>query len=284
MTTNLDKLARQSAGLQPAADLLRTLLSALRSIEVPLPSGVPDPAAARLRLEAAIPALTGEPLIQGRHIIINMQIITAGLSHIGDARTTAASVATVFQGMDNQEADSLAEAALAGSWDGAIDFAARKDLDDHAVIAMLDYAARPALRAGLKAIEAILSDVPWHRGTCPGCGAPPLLAELRGTQPTGTEALGIGERVLRCGRCTAAWTFPRLRCPACGEQDHARLSYLAGDGEEEFKRADTCETCKNYLKSIAVLEPLSADELLEEDLATAALDWIALERGYLRTR
>ncbi len=79
-----------------------------------------------------------------------------------------------------------------------------------------------------------------------------------------------------------AWSFPRLACPACGECQHQRLGYLHAEGQAEFRRADVCESCHGYLKAIAVLDPFSPAALLDADLATVALDFAAIERGYHR--
>jgi formate dehydrogenase maturation protein FdhE len=43
-----------------------------------------------------------------------------------------------------------------------------------------------------------------------------------------------------------------------------------------------CTTCSSYLKSVAVLAPLDFGELLELDLATAALDLGAQAQGFHR--
>jgi formate dehydrogenase maturation protein FdhE len=80
----------------------------------------------------------------------------------------------------------------------------------------------------------------------------------------------------------SAWSFPRLRCVSCGETNHRQLAYLHGTGEESFRRAETCTTCRGYIKTIAVLAPLGTTELLTADLATAALDLAAVERGFHR--
>ena len=85
-----------------------------------------------------------------------------------------------------------------------------------------------------------------------------------------------------CGRCGTAWAFPRVRCPSCGESDHERLGYLHAAGEGEYRRAEVCDGCGCYVKSVALLDPPDADRLLELDLETAALDFVALESGYTR--
>jgi len=146
-------------------------------------------------------------------------------------------------------------------------------VDEYALVAALDYAARPALRAAASRVTALIANARWERGACPACGAPPLLAELRGKEEG---------RVLRCGRCASAWSFPRVGCAACGERDHRRLGALHGEGEADYRRAEYCEQCRIYLKTVAVLDPLTPDGVIEEDLATAALDLAAVERGYHR--
>ena len=100
-----------------------------------------------------------------------------------------------------------------------------------------------------------------------------MLAELRGKEQS---------RTLRCARCDAAWSFPRVACPACGERDHRKLVAVHGEGEESYRRADCCDSCGTYVKAVATLAPLSPDALMETDLATAALDMVAVERGYHR--
>jgi FdhE protein len=171
------------------------------------------------------------------------------------------------------DVDALAEAAQAGDWQSVMEAARRLDVDEYALVTTLDYASRPVLRAAAARVADALSTAPWGRGTCPACGAPPLLAELRGKER---------ERVLRCGRCATAWPYPRLGCPACGERDHRRLRALHGEGEGEHRRVDCCDSCQCYLKCVAVLDPLTASGIIEEDLATVALDLIAVERGYHR--
>ncbi|HVE80200.1 MAG TPA: formate dehydrogenase accessory protein FdhE, partial [Gemmatimonadaceae bacterium] len=145
--------------------------------------------------------------------------------------------------------------------------------DESALATVADYAVRPALRRAAVALDAVVRGSRWTRGECPVCGAPPLLAELGGAD---------AERTLRCGRCAAAWVFPRVGCPACGTRDHTVLGYLHGEGEDAYRRADWCRGCGSYVKAIAVLAPLGPDALLEEDLASAGLDLVAIDRGFHR--
>jgi FdhE protein len=105
------------------------------------------------------------------------------------------------------------------------------------------------------------------------CGGWPTLAEMRGLER---------EHWLRCGRCSAGWRYPQIRCVFCGEEEHEQRGYLAAESERESRRAMTCATCHGYLKTFATLAALSAADLLAKDLTSVELDLAALEADYRR--
>ncbi len=241
-----------------------------------------------VRLAAGVPALTGEPLVDWPGLRNNARTIAQALdAQALDAQALDAQALgdggagnrarQVYERLNAASAaldrDALAQASLAGAWDLLADVAQQLSLDSDAFATVLDYAARPALRAGALAVRPQVAEARWSRGTCPACGAPPTLAVVFGKEH---------ERQLQCGRCGTGWTFPRLRCPACGERDHERLGYLHAPGEGEYRRVEVCDNCHSYMKSIAALDAPDPDRLLELDLETAALDFAALERGYHR--
>jgi FdhE protein len=275
MSSALDSLVREHPEIEPAAAALRILATALP--EATLPPDVPHLGAAEARLAGGVPALEGEPLLSGSILLANIRHLGTAL---GSAPSAALPVAVALgDGLTDAELEQMASAAQAGAWDWVIAVAVRLALEPDTVVTLVDYAARPALRAGAHAVRDLVTQSRWARGTCPSCGSAPLLAELRGG---GARGDAEGERVLRCGRCLSGWSYPRLRCVGCGESDHAQLAYLHGTDEAAFRRADVCSTCNTYLKSIAVLAPLSLTELLATDLATSALDLAAVERGFHR--
>ena len=239
-------------------DTLHTLATALP--EVVLRDEALNPAAAEARLDAGIPAFEGEPLIPPDGLLAGILALRRALAGVG---STVDEIDTRFVG---ENADKLAAMSRAGTW----------DLIPEPLLTLADFAARPYLRAGARLLREVVERRRWTRGTCPACGAPPLLAELRPNGSAGAE----GERVLRCARCLTGWSYPRLRCSGCGESDHRRLSYLHAKGEEAYRRAEVCSSCRTYLKTIAVLAPLSLSEMLNADLATAALDLGAMELGF----
>ena len=277
MTREMDALAARDPDAGAAAALLRAVLAAAAALPPSLPAGVPELEAARARLAAGVPALAGEPLADGAALRLNVAALARSLGSDPVAGETVSEVAArLLDAVPPDAADALAEAALAGAWDAVAELARGLDLDEHLVRLVVDLAVQPPLRTASALVlpDAAAADAAgWRRGVCPACGAPPLLAELRGAQR---------ERVLRCGRCAAAWAFPRGACPACGERDHRRLRLLHARGEEEFRRVSCCESCRAALKEVAALAPLDAAALAETDLATAALDFLILERGYHR--
>ena len=64
-------------------ELLRALGNAAASVPVALPPGVPDPAAARIRLENGIPALTGEPLLDWDGLLKSVARLETALADTG---------------------------------------------------------------------------------------------------------------------------------------------------------------------------------------------------------
>jgi FdhE protein len=275
MGSALDSLVREHPEIEPAAAALRTLATALP--EATLPPDIPHLGAAEARLAGGVPALEGEPLLSGSTLLANLRHLATAL---GSAPSAVLSVVAALEDrLPDPAVEEMASAAQSGAWDWITATAVALELEPDLLVTLTDHAARPALRAGANAVRNVVATSRWTRGTCPSCGSVPLLSELRGS---GTGGQAEGERVLRCARCLTGWSYPRLGCVGCGESDHKRLSYLHGADQAAFRRADVCSTCNTYLKSIAVLAPLSLTELLAADLATAALDLAAVERGFHR--
>jgi formate dehydrogenase accessory protein FdhE len=248
-------------------ELLRTLARAAASLPVSLPAGVPDPAATRVRLENGIPALTGEPLLGWDALTRNASLLASAVADAGTpaVERAAGALAAVHDPADRER---ILAAALADPSEAVP--AAHPHAD--VLVLLADWAARPALRAAAAALGAAPQGR-WTRGRCPACGAPPALSVVSGKER---------HRRLYCGRCLTGWGYPRTRCPGCGEHRHDRLGYLHAPGEGDHRRAEVCDTCGTYLKSVALLDPPAAERLLALDLETVALDFAALDRGYAR--
>src|SRR5262249_8139125 len=142
---------------------------------------------------------------------------------------------------DHLSPEELLAALLAGRAEEIPARADALDLDAGLVMTVLRFTVFPLLVETQTALTALCPTAGWPHGTCPICGSGPLLGEFRGLEQT---------RWLRCGWCAAAWEFPRLQCPFCGERDHRQLGYLHVEGEETQHRAATCETCRGYVKMV----------------------------------
>ncbi len=110
----------------------------------------------------------------------------------------------------------------------------------------------------------------WQNSICPMCGRKPAMALLRKDE---------GARVLQCSTCRSWWTYPRLKCVICGNDDHEKLQYFFAT-EDEAHRVYVCDVCKKYIK---VTDCRKTDRMIDldvEDLATIDLDIVAKKRGY----
>ena len=122
-------------------------------------------------------------------------------------------------------------------------------------------------------------DVPRMLGStprrCPRCAALPVAGVLR------EEGHG-GKRSLLCALCLHEWECLRLVCPACGEQDFAKLPVYTA---EQFAhvRIDACDNCHSYLKTIDLTKDGLAVPCVD-DIASVSLDLWACERGYTRIK
>jgi formate dehydrogenase maturation protein FdhE len=134
---------------------------------------------------------------------------------------------------------------------------------------LLTHALRPFLRPLAAAALSSPAARAWTRGDCPACGGPPDLAAL--------EAEG-GARRLLCARCDAEWSFARVGCPFCANQDREKLGYFpAGEGAY---RLYVCDACGRYLKTVDLRETFRAAPLPVERVLSVGLDVAAAQAGY----
>jgi FdhE protein len=133
-------------------------------------------------------------------------------------------------------------------------------------------AAMPLLQACRAAWGARVQP-DWMAAACPVCGAWATLCEARGVERT---------MRLRCGRCGADWTGQPVRCPFCGNIEHATLGALVSERTGDTRKVETCSACLGYVKTVTTLQACPPAEVRLLDLDTVDLDIAALERGYAR--
>jgi formate dehydrogenase maturation protein FdhE len=109
---------------------------------------------------------------------------------------------------------------------------------------------------------------------CPYCLGKPQVSFLKITEASSET----GNRNLVCATCLSSWEFRRVVCAACGEERPSKLGYFQTE-DYAHVRIEASETCKTYIKGIDLTRFGFAVPLVD-DVATAALDLWATERGY----
>lgn len=136
---------------------------------------------------------------------------------------------------------------------------------------LIQMSIQPSIRANIEQINGKVKSENWLRGYCPVCGSLPQMAEIK------TE----GKRYLLCSFCEFEWPGLRLQCPYCENCDHTQLHYFYAEGQEAY-RADMCEKCKQYIKTIDSRKLDYEPYPYLEDIVTMHLDIIASEKGFKR--
>jgi len=109
---------------------------------------------------------------------------------------------------------------------------------------------------------------------CRICLGKPQLSYLEAQEQEGSA------RKMQCGVCLSSWTFRRVVCANCLEEDPGKLGYFSTP-DLGHVRVETCETCKYYIKGIDLGVTGLAVPLVDE-VAAAPLDIWAREQGYTK--
>jgi len=115
--------------------------------------------------------------------------------------------------------------------------------------------------------------VPVGDGVCPACGGTPVSSMVVGW--SGAQ----GARFCACSLCGTLWNYPRVKCTLCGATKGIAYQEIAG-GSATVK-AETCESCRGYVKILHQHKDPSLDPVAD-DIATLALDLLLRDLGYRR--
>jgi FdhE protein len=218
---------------------------------------------------------SGVPLLRGETLDLDFATVRRRLQDMARtlAKRRADAAPALAEAVRSGKLDigNLATAVLTGQPHVVHERADALGLDVPLTASVLSLTLFPILVALRVGLEPLLSAGSWEEGYCPVCGGFPKLGEYRGLEQM---------RFLRCGLCAAEWSFPRLRCPGCGSRDHRQLGYLHVEGEGNKYRAATCGECRQYIKMVSTLTPLSPLQLLVTDVATVHLDLLAADKGF----
>jgi formate dehydrogenase accessory protein FdhE len=144
------------------------------------------------------------------------------------------------------------------------------DIQFFAKAAIQPYALVMAER-GIKPVGRVRSGA---ENRCRVCFGKPQLTFLEAHEQEGSL------RSMQCATCLSSWTFRRVVCANCLEEDPRKLGYFSSQ-ELAHVRVETCETCKYYIKGIDV-SVLGLAVPLVDEVAAAPLDIWAREQGYTK--
>ncbi|MBU2055369.1 MAG: formate dehydrogenase accessory protein FdhE [Proteobacteria bacterium] len=134
----------------------------------------------------------------------------------------------------------------------------------------IEESLRPALEQVVARHGDAVAKSGWSEGYCPICGREPKIGEIRDEE---------GTRYLFCNQCGFEWSFLRIKCPFCGNEEQQTLAYFTVE-EDEQRRVDVCNACKRYIKIVDFRETNQKADLDVEDIATLHLDMLANDEGY----
>jgi len=132
--------------------------------------------------------------------------------------------------------------------------------------------AAPIWELYARKVKSSFDPESWQNGFCPVCGTPPSFAYLRKDD---------GKRILWCRMCQTEWSFARIKCPFCFNEDQNTLRYFFTEEESPYRVA-VCDKCKRYLKTIDLRKTKEGEEidLSWENLKTLSFDFLAEKDGY----
>jgi len=144
-------------------------------------------------------------------------------------------------------------------------------IDETVLTFLVRMSTRPSIRMSAELLKKRVDLRNWLRGYCPICGSAPNMSGLKEE----------GKRFFQCSFCGFDWPAERLACPFCENRDHQKLHYLYAEGQEQY-RADLCDKCKQYIKTVDTRKATAGPDLDVEDIATIYLDILAAEKGFKR--
>jgi len=239
------------AGLAQAQEALLPHLPNL----TPIANGVAERAAAH-----------GMPLIDRARLIddnVLAETIARFLAAIGPIAMPAVAAAAVARlrsetGARRQHLSNALEDAVAGD-----------AIAEHIFIA----AALQLHAARLAALLPPKIMRPVGTGICPACGGAPVASVLV-DRPAAHNA-----RYCVCATCATQWNTVRVSCVLCGSTDG--IAYYHIEGRDDGISAETCESCRGYVKLLSQVEYPNLDPVVD-DVASLALDLKLQDAGWRR--
>lgn len=115
--------------------------------------------------------------------------------------------------------------------------------------------------------------VPVGDGVCPCCGGVPVASMVVGWRGA------HGTRYCVCSLCAAQWHYVRIKCTLCSSTEG--ISYREIEGGDGSLLAETCESCRGYVKILHQHKNPGLDPAAD-DVASLGLDLLLREDDYRR--
>ena len=223
-------------------------------------------AEARARLDRGDPLMAPDELEVDPTALADLCFrITTAIGERYPDRVNALTRIRAWLDSRQREAGALAADYLRNGHLPAVD----QDIDPGLLAFVFSTGLRPFLRARAEDLTHFVDDSAWYRQYCPICGGEPDIAALERDS---------GRRRLLCSRCDNEWTFRRLGCPFCANEDGEQLAYYCTD--DNIYRLTVCEQCRRYLKTVDLREAAGERYLAAERILTLGMDFAAKEAGY----
>jgi FdhE protein len=263
----LHRQADQRPELGDTIELHCELLKAQASAQVSPGSPALTSEEANSRLQQGVPLLLPESLK------VDSRTLAALSEQVGvivaERRPELAEALARIRAWLEERRDQIGGLAVEYLREGQVREGEEAGLDGQLLTFVLNNALRPFLRAQAQALAPWVDEKVWYRSHCPACGGEPDLAALE---------RGSGQRRLVCSRCDSEWTFQRIGCPFCGNNDPGQLAYYLSD--DQIYRLNVCKQCRRYLKTIDLRQVAGQRVLPAERILTVGMDLAARNAGY----
>lgn len=268
----LKQLARQSGSIGAYLGLMAELVQAQHDCLNDLPEvPLPDAEALARAAEHGLPPLA---VLDWKRDPIWHQILHRLLDHLlaaemrGEQAETIKELLLRIKKLDPVELEVQADQLLAGSLSG-VDVAAAPFIGAALQVYWVHMVCSdPALRD-----PALYQNISTSEQTlCPCCSSVPTTSMV--------HSFGgmAGQRYVACSLCGLQWYMTRIRCTRCLSDEVEYMSMTLPDEDVEDENfqtpaimAETCSSCKTYLKIIHTEREPFADPLADE-LASIQLD------------
>ena len=115
--------------------------------------------------------------------------------------------------------------------------------------------------------------VPVGDGACPVCGGAPVSSMVVGWQGAHNSRFCV------CSLCATQWHYVRIKCTLCSSTKG--ISYREVEGGDGTIWAETCESCRGYVKILHQHKNNALDPVAD-DVASLGLDLLLREGEYRR--